>query len=145
MFKSLRVHMQMSSAAYTHTHITEMSIYKKCTNQIIGIFSAAWRSMWLPGCALGAPQLQAVVLWPRAAGISESPAMAIHRALWNELLIWVYLQPDRCCQPQNLPCLPSFPWQWLRNKSCTGFSIVGSLGGSWRCPRYISCFLFKCA
>lgn len=99
-----------------------MSIYKKCKNQIIGTFPCCLKAMWLLGCALWAHQLQAVVLWPRAAGISESPAMAIHRALWNELLIWVYLQPDRCCQPQNLHCLPSFSWQWVRSKSCSGFN-----------------------
>lgn len=85
--------------------------------------SAASRSVCLPGCVLWVPELQAVVvLWPRAAGITESPAMAIHRALSNELLIWVYLQPDRCSQPQNLHCLPSVPWEWLRNKSCTAFN-----------------------
>lgn len=87
--------------------------------------------MWLPGSVLWAPQLQAVVLlWPRAAGISESPAMAIHRPLWNELVISVYLQPDRCSQPQNLCCLPSFPWEWLRNKSWSGFNCW-FLGCSW--------------
>lgn len=87
--------------------------------------------MWLPGSVLWAPQLQAVVLlWPRAAGISESPAMAIHRPLWNELVISVYLQPDRCSQPQNPHCLPSFPWEWLRNKSWSGFNCW-FLGWSW--------------
>lgn len=58
-----------------------------------------------------------VLIWHMAAGISHYHEMAIHRPLWNELIISVYLQPDRCSHHKNLHYPLAFPWGWLRNKS----------------------------
>lgn len=79
-----------------------------------------------------------------AAGVGPCREMAIHRALCNELIIWGFLQLDRCSQHNTRRCCRPSPGKGcgeqrgaLVPRAGAQHLLEGNVG-SWRRPRYLA-------